>query len=100
MFSKLVTRTVGDLLAAYVARQKLYGGDPRPCASALQADAGELQIEAIRAVGERKLTSEVPRLLKLLEHPDESVRDAALGALVELRERRAVSVLAEPALDA
>jgi HEAT repeat protein len=41
------------------------------------------------------VTSEAPALLKLLEDPEEVVRDAALGALVELRDRRAVSVLAE-----
>ena len=35
-----------------------------------------------------------PTLLRLLEHPEESVRDAALGALVELKDRRAVAVLA------
>jgi HEAT repeat protein len=37
----------------------------------------------------------VPTLLKLLSSEDESVRDAALGALVELRERRAVSEIAK-----
>jgi hypothetical protein len=95
LFTKLVNRTVQDLLAAYTARQKLWTGDPATVRPLLTADAGELTLEAIRAVGERKLQSEVPVLLKLLEHSDESVRDAALGALVELRERKAVTVLAE-----
>jgi HEAT repeat protein len=54
-----------------------------------------MQIEAIRAVAERKLTAEVPTLLRLLSHDDEAVRDAALGALVDLRDRRAVSELAK-----
>jgi hypothetical protein len=94
MYTKLVNRLLGDVLNDYLTRQKLYAGDPKTLKSAMQADGGELMIEAIRAAGERKLTSEIPRLLQLLEHPDESVRDAALGALVELRERKAVSVLA------
>jgi hypothetical protein len=94
LFNKLVRRSLDDLLAGYIARQKLWAGDPGTLRQALQADAGELQIEAIRAVGERKLASEAPALLRLLEHADESVRDAALGALVELKDRRAVAVLA------
>jgi hypothetical protein len=94
LFNKLVNRTIDDLLAAYLARQKLWAGPPTALRQTLRADAGELQIEAIRVVGERKLTSEADTLLKLLDHPEESVRDAALGALVELKDRRAVGVLA------
>jgi hypothetical protein len=94
MYTKLVNRLLADVLNDYLTRQKLYAGDPKAVQSAMQADGGDLMIEAIRAAGERKLTSETPRLLQLLEHPDESVRDAALGALVELKERKAVSVLA------
>jgi hypothetical protein len=94
LFNKLVNRTIDDLLAAYLARQKLWVGPPTAVRETLRADAGELQIEAIRVVGERKLTSEVDALLKLLDHAEEPVRDAALGALVELKERRAVGVLA------
>jgi hypothetical protein len=94
LYTKLVNRLLGDVLHDYLTRQKLYAGDPATLRSAMHADGGELMVEAIRAAGERKLTSEAPRLLQLLEHPDETVRDAALGALVELRERKAVGVLA------
>jgi HEAT repeat protein len=38
---------------------------------------------------------EVPDILGLLADEDEAVRDAALGALVEMRERSAVKALAE-----
>jgi hypothetical protein len=95
MYRKLVSRTLGDVLGEYVAKQKLYAGDARTLQGALRADGGEMMIEAIRAAGERQVRSEIPRLLQLLEHPDEGIRDAALGALVQMRERRAVSVLAE-----
>ena len=44
-------------MAAYLARQKLWAGGAAALREALRADAGELQMEAIRAVGERKLTS-------------------------------------------
>jgi HEAT repeat len=94
LFNKLVTRSLDDLMAAYLARQKLWAGEASALREALRADAGELQIEAIRVVGERKLSAEAPTLLRLLDHPEESVRDAALGALVELKDRRAVGALA------
>jgi HEAT repeat protein len=61
--------------------------------AALTADGGELRQEAIRAVGERRLRDEAPVLLKLLNDPDEPTRDAALGALIALGDRRAVSEL-------
>jgi hypothetical protein len=95
LYQKLVGRALDDLLRGYTSRLKLWTGDPAAIAAALGADAGELRVEAIRAIADRKVTAEVPRLLKLLEADDEVLRDAALGALVELRERRAVSVLAQ-----
>jgi hypothetical protein len=95
LFQKLVGRALDDLLRAYVGRLKLWAGDPAALAGALNADGGELRIEAIHAIAERKMAGEAPALLKLLEDQDEVVRDAALGALVELHDRRAVAVLAQ-----
>jgi HEAT repeat protein len=94
LFQKLVTRTLEDLLGGYLARQRLWSGDHAALGAALRADGGELRLEAIHAIGGRKLAAEAPTLLALLEDQDEAVRDAALGALVELRDRRAVPVLA------
>jgi hypothetical protein len=93
VFDTLVTRVLDDLLGTYIGRQQLWVGDPAHVRAALGADAGELRMEAIRAVAERRLAEEVPTLLRLLDAPDEPLRDAALGALVELRERQAVAVL-------
>jgi hypothetical protein len=89
----LVLRVADDLLHGYVARRRLHDGTPSEIHTALLADGGELREEAIRTVGERKLRDEAPTLLKLLDDPDEPTRDAALGALIALRDRRAVSVL-------
>jgi hypothetical protein len=95
LFQKLVGRALDDILRTYTGRLKLWTGDSGALTSALNSDAGELRVEAIRAIGERNVTSEAPALLKLLDDQDEVVRDAALGALVEMRDRRAVSVLAQ-----
>jgi len=95
IFSKLVSRMLGDLTASYLGRQKMWRSSDKEVSAALTGDAGEARAEAIKVVTERRLTSEVPTLLKLLSAPDENVRDAALGALVELRDRRAVTELAK-----
>jgi hypothetical protein len=95
LFQKLVGRALDDLLRGYTGRLKLWSGPPAAIEAALTADAGELRVEAIHAIAERKLSAEAPILLKLLDADDEVIRDAALGALVELRDRRAVSVLAQ-----
>jgi hypothetical protein len=89
----LVLRVAGDLIDGYVARRRLREGAPSAVHAALLADGGELREEAIRTVGERKLRDESPTLLKLLDDPDEPTRDAALGALIALGDRRAVTEL-------
>jgi hypothetical protein len=93
MFDDLVLRIGRDLIDGYVARRQIESGPPSAVHAALEADGGELREEAIRAVGARKLRGEVPALLRLLGDPDEPTRDAALGALIALHERRAVSEL-------
>jgi hypothetical protein len=91
----LVTHIARDLIDGVAARHRLQDGSPAALHAALAADGGELREEAIRIVGERQLRDEVPTLLKLLGDDDESVRDAALGALIAMRERRAVRELTQ-----
>ena len=93
ILNRLVLRIAGDLIDGTVARRQLERGPPAVVHAALQADGGVLRDDAIRAVGERKLRDEVPTLLKLLSDPDERTRDAALGSLIALGDRRAVSEL-------
>jgi hypothetical protein len=93
ILNRLVLRIAGDLLDGYVARRQVERGPPAMVHAALQADGGELRDDAIRAVGERKLRDEAPTLLKLLNDPDERTRDAALGSLIALGDRRAVTEL-------
>jgi hypothetical protein len=89
----LVTHIARDLIEGVAARHRLQDGAPAAVHAALVADGGELREEAIRIAGERQLRDEVPTLLKLLGDDDESVRDAALGALIAMRDRRAVREL-------
>jgi hypothetical protein len=91
----LVLRVARDLIDGAGARRRLQDGSPAALHAALMADGGELREEAIRIIGERQVREEVPDLLKLLGDDDETVRDAALGALIAMRERRAVRALTE-----
>jgi hypothetical protein len=91
----LATRIARDLIEGVAARHRLQDGSPAAVHAALVADGGELREEAIRIAGERQLHDEVPTLLKLLGDDDEAVRDAALGALIAMRERRAVRELTQ-----
>jgi hypothetical protein len=94
-FQRLVERTADDLLQLYVARQRLWAGDATAIAAALASSDNDLRVEAIRVVADRQMRAQVPNLVKLLDDKEEFVRDAALGALVTLRERSAVKVLAK-----
>ncbi len=93
LFARLALRVAGDLIDGFAARQKLATAPESAIRAALRADGGELQEQAIRVAGERKLRDEVPALLDLLDNPSESVRDAALGALIQIGDRRAVTAL-------
>jgi HEAT repeats len=91
----LVVRVARDLIEGVAARRRLQDGSPAALHAALVADGGELRDEAIRIIGEKQIREEVPALLELLKDDDENVRDAALGALIAMRERRAVRALAD-----
>ncbi len=94
VFGALVLRVAGDLIDGFVARRRLHDGPEDAVRATLEGDGGELRAEAIRTVGDRRLQQEAPQLLKLLSDPDETTRDAALGALIALGDRRAVTELA------
>jgi hypothetical protein len=91
----LITRIARDLIGGVAAHRRLQEGSPAAVHAALTADGGELREEAIRIVGERQLRDEVPTLLKMLSDDDETARDAALGALIAMRDRRAVHELTQ-----
>ncbi len=88
-------RLVDDVLAGLVARAKIHlGGDPELVA-ALGASDGDLVEEAIRVASERKARAAVPALIALLKRDDAALRDRALGALVDIGDRRAVKPITD-----
>jgi hypothetical protein len=91
---RIAERTVADLLDAYLGRARLEIASPDELHALLARD-NPLREEAIRQVGARQIRAETPRLLELLRDDNEAVRDAALGALLALREPRAVHALTQ-----
>lgn len=89
----LVARMVADLIGNYVTRVALATAPPEQVHAAIMGDGGALREEAIRVAGARGLKDEASVLLPLLQNEDERVRDAALGALIALKEQRAVKAL-------
>jgi HEAT repeats len=92
-FEKLVLRVAGDLLSELAARRRFATATPQELIAAVRADGGELRGSAVRALGERHVAAGADVLLTLLDDPDEELRDAALGALISLGDRRAVTAL-------
>lgn len=91
---RVVDRTAIDLLISFLRRTRLGSASPAEIHAAIAGDAGvALREAAIRVAGDRRLTAEAPILLSLLDDPDEPIRDAALGALISLRDQRAVTRL-------
>jgi hypothetical protein len=92
---KLVECAIMRGTEALVQKEKVRSGDAQAILAALEAADPALRQTAFAAIGERHVTQVVPRLLELLSSPDVLVRDGAIGALVALREPRAVKPLTE-----
>lgn len=91
---RLAERTADDLVRGYIDRQNLWTGQATVVAAALASTDTDLKTEALRVVGARRLHQLAPTVMRLLVDEDEGIRDAALGAVVALRDRSAVKTLA------
>jgi hypothetical protein len=98
-FEELLSKMVDDLLTEYLSRQHLRDADPTRLshliAQPTTPETVDLQLEAIRLARERRIQGVADALLDVLDHDDERIRDGALGALLALRDRRAVTRLGE-----
>jgi hypothetical protein len=95
VLQRLVERIIADVMFAYIRRQKLWEAPEPEIAAILSSDDEDLRIEAMRIVGVRKLHGQVPAVIRLLTDQSESIRDAALGTLVAMRERSSIKALAQ-----
>ena len=87
-----LAQTAKDLLDGFLAHARLMtAGSPE--LHRLIREDGPLREEAVRQVGTRKLTDEGAYIVGLLNNDSEPLRDAALGALIQLREPRTVREL-------
>jgi HEAT repeats len=86
-----IERAAHDL----IEKERLRHADLPAVLAALDNPEPELRQVAYAAIGDRHLVGALPRLVELLGSPDELVRDGAIGALVALRDRRAVKPLTQ-----
>jgi hypothetical protein len=93
VYTSLVKRVMGDLLKGLLARVRLRHSDLQTLIAALGSPEAEVRLGAITAAAERRERGAVPALLERLADPVDVVRDRALGALVEIGDRRAVKAL-------
>jgi hypothetical protein len=93
--SAALEHALADAATALAQRDGIRRGDEPSVIAALSSEDADVRGEAFRAVGLRHLTGALPRLTELLHSTDHEVRDAAIGALVELGDRRAVKPLVD-----
>src|SRR5262249_42368844 len=70
-------------------------GDPAEVVKALDTEDPTLRTVAFAAVGDHHIAAAADKLLALLQSPDPVIRDGAMGALIALREPRAVRPIIE-----
>jgi hypothetical protein len=91
----LVECALGDAARSLIEKQAVRRGDEAAVLRALDGADPAVRQVAFATVAERQLRAAAPRLLEMLKSDDELVRDGAIGALVALREPRAVKALTE-----
>jgi len=88
-------RALAGTLDDLIAEERLRSGDPAEIAAALGAPDPELRAMAIRYAGARRSRTLVGRLAGFLRDPDSAIRDAAIGALVDIGDPAAVKPLTD-----
>lgn len=96
-FRAHLERAVDDVMKGVRARLSLHLGGRAELLAGLTDGDPDVRGEAIRIAGERKEREAVPKLIEILKSDDATARDHALGALVEIGDRRAVKPITEAA---
>jgi hypothetical protein len=90
-----IERALADATSALALRDGIRRGDEATVIRALDHEDTDVRAEAFRAVSDRRMTAAVPRVIELLKSTNAEIRDAAIGALVELQDRRGVKPLVD-----
>jgi len=93
IYTELVARTAKDLVFGIVELERLRQADAKAVMAGLGSTQRDTRLAAATVAAERRLREAVPALIERLSDPDEEIRDRALGALVEIGDRRAVGPL-------
>lgn len=93
----LLDAAVASAARALDAQARLVVADAHDVLAAMAGEHDDERILAARLAAERKLPGAGAHIAKLLGSPRQEVRDAAVGALVELRDPSAVRPLIESA---
>lgn len=92
-------RTARDTAAALGRQVRLLSADRATLLGVLRHkdSDNDLRMVAMQILGARRDREALPALFEMLKHPDMEVRDRAIGALIEIGDRRAVKALASSA---
>jgi hypothetical protein len=90
-----VERLTDDVMKSLAAQAKLHLGGSAELAAALAGNDPDLIEEATRVAAQKKDRAAVPALIAILSREDDAARDRALGALIEIGDRRAVKPITE-----
>jgi hypothetical protein len=93
VFTGLVKQVVGDVMRGLLQRERLRHSDASAVMAALASGDPETRLAAVTAAAERRERQAVTALIERLNDADDTIRDRALGALVEIGDQRAVGPL-------
>lgn len=88
-----VERAAADAAAALIVKEKIRVGPPDAAIAALSSPDLDLRTWALAVIGDRKLSQAFDQVVARLRSEREEERDAAIGALLSLRDPRAVGSL-------
>jgi hypothetical protein len=93
VFTDLVKRVVKDVTRGLLQRERLRQADVGAIVAALGSSDAETRLAAVNVAAERRDPKTVPALVERLNDAEDVIRDRALGALVEVGDRRGVGPL-------
>jgi hypothetical protein len=93
--AEFVERAVSDAAAALIAKEAVRVGPEEGVLAAITGDDVDLRLWGLAVAGERRIEEAVPAAIDLLTSEREAERDAAIGALIALKDRRAVGPLTQ-----